>query len=62
MSALLISREALLWGLAVGVTFSIYTVYPARLMKEWGVLIIVGWGMLIGGVVLALVTRNMEDR
>lgn len=54
---LLISREALLWGLAVGVTFSIYTVYPARLMKEWGVLIVVGWGMLVGGVVLAFTTR-----
>ncbi|MEK3978898.1 DMT family transporter [Psychrobacillus sp. FSL K6-2836] len=57
VSILLISREALLWGLAVGVAFSIYTVYPARLMKEWGVLVIVGWGMLIGGVVLALVTQ-----
>ncbi|MCZ8532205.1 DMT family transporter [Psychrobacillus psychrodurans] len=56
VSILLISREALLWGLAVGIAFSIYTVYPARLMKEWGVLVVVGWGMLIGGVVLALVT------
>lgn len=57
LSVLLISKEALLWGLAVGVAFSIYTVYPARLMKEWGVLVIVGWGMLIGGVVLAVVTQ-----
>lgn len=57
VSILLISREALLWGLAVGIAFSIYTVYPARLMKEWGVLVVVGWGMLIGGIVLALVTQ-----
>jgi drug/metabolite transporter (DMT)-like permease len=57
VSILLISREALLWGLAVGIAFSIYTVYPARLMKEWGVLVVVGWGMLIGGVVLAFVTQ-----
>ncbi|GGA22192.1 DMT family transporter [Psychrobacillus lasiicapitis] len=54
---LLISNEALIWGLAIGVAFAIYTVYPARLMKEWGVLIIVGWGMLIGGVVLALISQ-----
>ncbi|TQR09644.1 DMT family transporter [Psychrobacillus soli] len=54
---LLISNEALFWGLAVGVAFSVYTVYPARLMKEWGVLIIVGWGMLIGGVVLAFISQ-----
>lgn len=57
VSILLISREALLWGLAVGIAFSIYAVYPARLMKEWGVLVVVGWGMLIGGVVLALMTQ-----
>lgn len=54
---LLISKEALFWGLALGVAFSIYTVYPARLMKEWGVLIVVGWGMLIGGIVLAFVSQ-----
>ncbi|PZX05773.1 EamA-like transporter family protein [Psychrobacillus insolitus] len=57
ISKLLISNEALLWGLGVGIAFSIYTVYPARLMKEWGVLVVVGWGMLIGGTVLALVSK-----
>ena len=57
VSILLISREALFWGLAVGVAFSIYTIYPAGLMKEWGVLVIVGWGMLIGGIVLASITQ-----
>ncbi|ALC86655.1 MULTISPECIES: DMT family transporter [Bacillaceae] len=54
---LLISTEALLWGLSVGLTFAFYTVYPARLMKEWGVLIVVGWGMLIGGVLLGTITQ-----
>lgn len=49
---LAISGEALFWGLAVGLAFAFYTVYPARLMAEWGVLLVVGWGMVIGGVVL----------
>ncbi|QFF97801.1 EamA/RhaT family transporter [Psychrobacillus glaciei] len=57
LDELLISTEALLWGLGVGLTFAFYTVYPARLMKEWGVLIVVGWGMLVGGTVLAIVTQ-----
>ena len=57
INQLLISNEALFWGLLLGVTFSIYTVYPARLMKEWGVLVVVGWGMLIGGIVLALLSQ-----
>ncbi|WP_391207198.1 DMT family transporter [Psychrobacillus sp. L4] len=57
LDELLISTEALLWGLGVGLTFAFYTVYPARLMKEWGVLIVVGWGMLVAGIVLAIVTQ-----
>ena len=57
MTQLLISNETLFWGLLLGITFSIYTVYPARLMKEWGVLVVVGWGMLIGGIVLALLSQ-----
>ncbi|MFS0575978.1 DMT family transporter [Sporosarcina sp. 179-K 3D1 HS] len=47
-----LSKEALAWGLAVGFTFAFYTLYPVRLMSEWGVLLSVGWGMLIGGGVL----------
>ena len=57
INQLLVSNEALFWGLLLGITFSIYTVYPARLMKEWGVLVVVGWGMLIGGIVLALLSQ-----
>ncbi|MGG0665851.1 EamA family transporter [Viridibacillus arvi] len=54
---LLVSSEALLWGVAVGLTFAFYTLYPAAIMKEWGVLIIVGWGMLIGGIVLGVISQ-----
>ncbi|MEK4093969.1 DMT family transporter [Viridibacillus sp. FSL H8-0110] len=54
---LLVSSEALLWGVVVGLTFAFYTLYPAAIMKEWGVLIVVGWGMLIGGIVLGVISR-----
>lgn len=57
ISSLLVSREALLWGVAVGLTFAFYTLYPARLMKEWSVLPIVGWSMLFGGIILGVVNR-----
>ncbi|MGY3714269.1 DMT family transporter [Sutcliffiella cohnii] len=56
-SNLLVSNKALLWGLALGITFAFYTLYPARLMKEWGVLIVVGWAMLCGGIVLGVINR-----
>jgi drug/metabolite transporter (DMT)-like permease len=57
LSNLLVSPAALLWGIAVGLTFAFYTLYPARLMKEWSVLAIVGWSMLFGGIVLGVINR-----
>ncbi|MBT2663573.1 DMT family transporter [Bacillus sp. ISL-45] len=57
ISSLLVSPAALLWGIAVGLTFAFYTLYPARLMKEWSVLVIVGWSMLFGGIVLGIMNR-----
>lgn len=58
---LLVSKKALFWGVTVGLAFAFYTLYPARLMKEWGVLIIIGWGMLIGGFVLGIVSRVWQS-
>ncbi|MCG7343564.1 DMT family transporter [Sporosarcina sp. ACRSL] len=55
LSGFALTKEALLFGLAVGFTFSFYTLYPVRLMNEWGVLLVVGWGMLIGGLALLAV-------
>ena len=49
-----LSKEAIIWGILVGFTFAFYTLYPARLMAEWGVLLVVGWGMLIGGSILLI--------
>ncbi|MFJ7407989.1 MULTISPECIES: DMT family transporter [unclassified Lysinibacillus] len=59
--SLLVSNKALLWGVAVGLTFAFYTLYPARLMKEWNVLLVVGWGMLIGGVTLGIISRVWQS-
>lgn len=61
ISKILVSTEALLWGLAVGVTFAFYTLYPARLMKEWSVLAIVGWSMLFGGILLGVVNQVWQS-
>ncbi|WP_172372473.1 DMT family transporter [Sporosarcina jiandibaonis] len=55
LSGLTISKGTVLWGIVLGFTFSFYTLYPSRLMQEWGVLVSVGWAMLIGGVALLIV-------
>ncbi|WP_079526517.1 DMT family transporter [Solibacillus isronensis] len=54
VSGLLVSNEALVWGLLLGFTYAFYTLYPARLMAEVGVIIIIGWGMIIGGLIFSV--------
>lgn len=60
-NTLLLSPVALAWGIAVGFSFAFYTLYPGALMKEWGVLLVVGWSMLIGGVVLGTINRVWQS-
>ncbi|WP_018130548.1 EamA family transporter [Effusibacillus pohliae] len=50
-----ISGSAVAWGLTSAVTAAFYTLYPVGLLQRWGALVIVGWGMVIGGTGLALV-------
>lgn len=57
LDTLLLSNEALFWGVVVGIAFAFYTLYPSRLMKELSVLTVVGWAMLIGGIILGVVTQ-----
>ena len=54
---LMVSRTALVWGVALGFTYAFYTLYPARLMKEWGVLVVVAWGLLLSGIELGVIGR-----
>ncbi|MCZ2260321.1 DMT family transporter [Sporosarcina sp. G11-34] len=49
LSGFALSKMAVIWGVLLGFTFSFYTLFPARLMQEWGVLLSVGWAMVIGG-------------
>lgn len=58
---ILLSPAALSWGIIVGLSFAFYILYPAVLMSEWGVLLVVGWSMLIGGAVLGSVTQIWES-
>lgn len=50
ISSLSISGWALFWGLSSAVALAFYTLQPNNLLKKWGSMIIVGWGMLVGGI------------
>ena len=54
---LAIPAQALFWGLAAAVTVVIYNLQPAWLMSRYSTLLTLGWGMLIGGIVLMLLRR-----
>lgn len=47
-----ISRTALAWGLLAAFTYAFYTLYSARLLRTFDSPLIIGWGMLIGGLML----------
>lgn len=53
---LVLSKEALFWGLAAALGFMLYTVIPGNLLDKYGAPVCTGYGMLIGGSVLFLVT------
>lgn len=54
---LAIPAKALVWGIISAVTLVIYTLQPAGLMKRYSTLLTLGWGMLIGGLVLMVLMR-----
>lgn len=54
---LALSPLGLFWGLGCAVATCLYSMLPIRLLKKFDVISICGWGMLIGGVVLAVFVR-----
>lgn len=57
---LAVTEQALFWGLMSAVTCAVYNIQPEKLLKEFGTLETVGWGMLAGGVLAAPVMRIWE--
>ncbi|MFR3729496.1 DMT family transporter [Lacrimispora sp.] len=57
LKSLVISHQALFWGLVSAVTLAIYTVQPGRLLNKYGSMLVTGWGMMIGGILLCLFFR-----
>lgn len=57
IGSLSIPLIALVWGIISAISGAIYTMAPRRLISEWRAALIVGWGMLLGGLALAALTR-----
>lgn len=50
---LAISQKALVLGMIAAVTIVFYTVWPVSLLREFGSPSVIGWGMFLGGIMLA---------
>jgi len=50
--SLSISGSALFWGIVSAFSAAFYTTYPSGLIARFGTLPIVGWSMLLGGIML----------
>lgn len=63
ITTLSISRQALLFALVSAVTMVVFNVSPIKLMVKYGTAYVVGWGMLIAGIVMSPFGRpfNFHD-
>ena len=50
-SNLLISLEALLLGVISAIMIAFYSTYPKKLLKKYGSITVVGWGMIRGSII-----------
>ena len=53
LDRLSLSHSALFWGVSSAFVAAFYIMYPYRLIRKWGAQIVIGWAMLIGGLVLS---------
>ena len=57
---LALSPVGLFWGLFSAVTYTLYMFLPIKLIQEWGSLLVIGLGMLLGGLVFSLVSQSWQ--
>nr|WP_257985870.1 DMT family transporter [Bacillus sp. M6-12] len=50
---LTVSGMAVTWGIISAFSLAFYTLYSEKLVKQFDSIIVVGWGMLIGGVAIS---------
>jgi len=57
VNEMVLSPAGLVWGLLSAATAATYTLLSRRLVQKCGAVMVIGYGLAIGGVVLTLVSR-----
>lgn len=60
LQSLSISGPAVFWGVSSAFALAYYTLQPGRLLTEWGSILTVGWGMIVGGIGFSFVNPPWE--
>lgn len=55
VNSLALSKEAIFWGICAGVCAAVYTLQPVALLQQFSAISVVGWGMIIGGILFNLI-------
>ncbi|CAH0347172.1 DMT family transporter [Bacillus sp. CECT 9360] len=50
---LAVPKAGFIWGILSAFALAFYTLYSGKLVKEYNSIIVVGWGMMIGGLALS---------
>jgi len=53
-STLSVPLMAVLWGILSGLSVAFYTIYAVPLLQQFHSLLVVGWSMIIGGIVMSI--------
>lgn len=52
ITTLKISFKALVWGMLSALSVVFYTIQPVKLLNKYGPVMVVGWGMIFGGILI----------
>lgn len=54
LTELAVTPIGLFWGIFSAFTYSLYIILPTQVIKEYGSLVVIGLGMMIGGILVTL--------
>ena len=55
-TTLLVSTRTFFWGILSAIALAFYTLQPMRLMAKYTAAVLLGWGFLIGGITLSIIS------
>lgn len=52
LDSLMISSSSMIWGIISGLSLAFYTIYASNLLSKFPSILVVGWAMLISGILM----------